>query len=272
MKPLPKSRPDGPQDRRGQHHPTPAALEELLSFLTSEDAEIVSHLLGCPECAGAARELLAVRPSGEPQWNELWERLEGRAQHLAELQLDQEQAARSRLMELLALGSDAREKVLAEDSGLRTAAVAEQLRREGLQVRETAVAAARGLFLLGLEVAESLTAEDSPLAVRADLRANLNVELAEVYRRTGEPALADEAFLQAAAVLDEVPALDTRARYCWMLARLRAGQKRDEEALALLARAAELYRQIRDERSAQVLGELAELGQRRAGLDPAGEE
>lgn len=268
MKPRAESRLDGPDEQR---HPSRAALEELLGFLTAEDAELLSHLLGCPECAEAARELLAARPSGEPQWNELWERLEERVQHLAERQLDQEQTARSRLMELLALGSAAREQVLSEDPGRRTAAVAEQLRREGLQVRETSPAAARGLFLLGLEVAGSLTAEDSPLAVRADLRANLYVELAEVYRRTGEPALADEAFLQAAALLDEVPALDTRARYCWMLARLRAGQKRDEEALALLARAAELYRQIHDERSAQVLGELSQLGQRRAGLDPSDE-
>jgi tetratricopeptide (TPR) repeat protein len=272
VKPHPQGRSDGPADGLDdRRHPPRAALEELLGFLTAEDAELLFHVLGCPECAAEARGLLAVRPSGEPQWNELWERLEGRVQHLAELQLDQVQTARLRLVELLALGPAAREQVLAEDSGLRTVAVAEQLRRQGIQVRETSVAAARGLFLLGIEVAESLTAEDSPLAVRADLRANLNVELAEVYRRTGEPALADEAFLQAAALIDEVPALDTRARYCWMLARLRAGQKRDEEALALLARAAELYRQIRDERSAEVLDELTELGQRRAGLDPSGE-
>lgn len=273
VKPRPQGQSDGqengPDDQRGQRHPSRAALEELLSFLTAEDAELLSHLLGCAECAAAARDLLAVRPPGEPQWNELWERLEERVQHLAEIQLDQEQTARSRLVELLALGSAAREQALSGEPRLRTAAVAEQLRRQGL--RETSVAAARSLFLLGLEVAESLTAEDSPLAVRADLRASLNIELAEAYRRTGEPALADEAFLQAATLLDEVPALDTRARYCWMLARLRSGQKRDEEALALLARAAEVYRQIRDERSAQVLGELAEIGQRRAGLDPSGD-
>ncbi len=241
-----------------------------MSFLSGEDAEILSHLLDCAECAVQVRGLLAVRPSGEPQWNALWERLEERTQGLAGMQLEQEQAARSLLVELLALGPAAREEVLAGDQRFRTVAVAEQLRRQGIQVRETSVAAARGLFLLGLAVAEGLTAEHGPAAVRADLSASLNVELAEAYRRAGEPALADEAFGQAAALLDQVPALDTRARYCWLLARLRAGQKRDEEALALLARAAELYRQIRDERTVEVLRELAELSQLRAGLDPGG--
>ena len=249
-------------------HLTPAVLDEFLSFLSGEDAALLSHLLSCPDCADQARAQLAERPAREPVWAELWTRLEESAFHLAERQLEQDQAARRLLVELLALPPAERDEALARDPRFVTVSVAEQLRRQGVQVRETSLAAARSLLVLGLEVAERLTPEHGPPAVRADLRVGLNVELAEACRRAGEAALADEAFAQAATLLEEVPALDTRARYCWMLARLRSGQKRDEEALALLARAAELYRQIRDERSAEVLQELATLGQQRAGLSP----
>src|SRR4029079_4073413 len=95
-------------------------------------------------------------------------------------------------------------------------------------------------------------------AARWELRAEALCELGEAWRRLGSAHWAESCFRQAAQALRDSPDAMARALFCSRLARLRAGQRRGDEAVALFSRAARLWAEVGDwEASAAARAEQA---------------
>ncbi|HEY0782409.1 MAG TPA: tetratricopeptide repeat protein, partial [Thermoanaerobaculia bacterium] len=113
---------------------------------------------------------------------------------------------------------------------------------------------------------------DYPRVLLGEIEVRACCSLAQTARRRGDLAAAESQLDRAANRLGEV-GVDVRALYCRVLGLTRADRGRTDEALALLARAADLLRQIGEERErAEVLERagwlsLRDLGEPLPALD-----
>jgi tetratricopeptide (TPR) repeat protein len=219
----------------------PSLVDRLLE---SDTAAAHLHLLRCPGCREAVLGRLPPGTSPARSYQEVCERVEAAASALLD-QLQQERAQAPLLWEELNQLSLAvcHEKV-ATDSRYQTISLAELLAAESEAARPADLGRSQELLLLALGIAEHLPPRTRRQMTADDLRARLHAELGETWRRAKRLDMAEEAFAQASPALADLPLLDTRGRFCWLLARLRMGQGRRDEAEALYQRAAALYQEL----------------------------
>ncbi len=246
----------------------PPLLDRLLE---ADTAAAHIHVLRCAACREAVLGQLASGPSPATSYQEVCERVEAAAAVLLD-QLRQERAEAPLLWEELEqLPLDLRHEKIATDPRFQTISLAELLTAEGKAARSSDLARSQELLLLALGIAEHLPPRASRQRTAVDLRARLHTELGETWRRTNRLDMADEAFSQVPPLLADLPLLDTRGRFCWLLPRLRIDQQRLDEAEALYHRAAALYREhgrpdlaarVRFDLGVRALGHGDEVGER----------
>jgi len=237
--------------------------EEILQLLAAEpEAEgKLLHLLGCARCRQRAAELAALdetrdetsREAGSPDdralaaggFGLLWARV-GEVESRAAAEVERDRAAARALRdELLSLPAERRQQAIQDEPRLHSLGLARLLVAEGEEAAAADPPRAEALARLALAIGDRLAARRFGDAAVGGTRAAAWCLLGDARRRSGkDPELA---FRAAARHLAAVP-LDgqARARFCHGLARLRQDQERTDEALALLARAAELYEQSDD--------------------------
>ncbi len=241
-----------PAPERRDEHPAPGAIDGFVEVLPGDARDLLSHLLQCGPCGTRAVAGMRRLPSLPPGYEGVFERIEEQAAELAERYGVELAEAESLLAEFLVLASRRRSEAIENEPRYQTLAFAHLLERTAQELCERDVVTAQELLLLAIGVGEHLGgkggAEAASPVLLADLEARLHTELAETHRRLGSFDIAEEALVQAAGRLVLHPAIDTRARYCWVLGRLRADLGRDDEALALFGRAAQLYGELRDNR------------------------
>lgn len=189
----------------------------------------------------------------------LFDRLDRQVLATFERHREELAAAQAHLPDFLVLTSRRRREAIESDPRYRTLGMVCALegRAREMLAPPGDMDTALELLLLAAAACEDIHVPGPGDGPRNDLLARLYTEIAEVHSRCGRYATADEALGQAAERLVGHPAADTRACYCWVLARLRVALRREDEALALYARAAQLYSEVRDDRNlARVLCEL----------------
>jgi len=235
--------------------------EDLLRLLVVEPEETLRHLLGCAPCRRRAAELAALDETQEEPalelaraddaalvaggFRSLWTRIgEVEAQAAAEVERDRAAAGALR-DELLSMPIERREQAIQDEPRLHSLELARLLTAEGEEAAAADPPRAEALAQLALAIGDWLSARRFGDAAVGEARVEAWCLLGDARRRTGKDP--DLAFRAAARHLAAVP-LDgrARARLCQGLALLRRDQERTDEALALLARAAELYEQSDD--------------------------
>jgi tetratricopeptide (TPR) repeat protein len=204
----------------------------------------------------------------------LWQRVELRIGQEAKIFAEESREAPARAAELLALPPRGRNRKLDAEPRFHSTALALELiaRARGELGRRRAERA-----LPPLKAALRILRQRSlhSAAGRRELQAEAFCELGEAWRRLGSSHWAESCFRQAAQALRDSPDAMARALFCGRLARLRAGERRLDEAVALFGRAAALWAEVGDgEQSAAAaaeqaaarrqLGEPAELPEGRA--------
>jgi tetratricopeptide (TPR) repeat protein len=245
-------------------HPPPGAIDGFIEVLPADARDLLTHLIQCGPCGTRALAGMRREPPVPPGYDGLFERIEHQAAELAERHGIEMAEAESLLPEFLVLASRRRSEAIQGEPRYQTMAFAHLLERTAQELSGKDVVTAQELLLLAIGVGEQLGGTAASPVLLADLQARLYTELAETHRRTGSFDTAEEALVQAAGYLALHPAIDTRARYCWILGRLRADLGRDDEALALFGRAAQLYGEVRDAR--QFAAVAFETGRRHLAL------
>ena len=260
-------------ERLDEHHLSFEDLESLMPASGTAQAKAMAHLLTCDLCAGGALALLRFTPpSGKPgdyEYGEVFNRVESGTRRLL-LFLAARYAQAARLVDEIsllpeseragAIRTHAQARPLETITGLLDVAK-EEARTEPGRAAELARWAA-------------LAAEGAALPERASLLVQAHCLLADSYRRGGNPAGAEEAFVAVAANLSGAPDLRLHALYCHLLSSLRKEQGRIDEAVALLHRARVLFDAVGDAIEAEELRREIEkvdpLGWTGAGSDQQG--
>jgi hypothetical protein len=197
----------------------------------------------------------------------IWQRVEARIGEEAKIFAEESREAPAWAAELLALPPRRRNRRLDAEPRFHSAALVQEL-----------IARARG-ELGRLRAERALPPLKAALRIlrqrnlrqRAggrELRAEALCELGEAWRRLGSARWAESCFSQAAQALRDSPDAMARALFCGRLARLRAGQRRLDEAVALFGRAAALWMEVGD-REASAAAAAEQTGARRQLGEPA---
>lgn len=250
------------------NHPKPSVLRNFLQSLEVADAGLVLHLLECPRCSRQGWSRLTPRPvrrrPGEPHpagpepglYEQAFARMSERVgRAVGQIEEGRRQAA-PLVAELLALPADERQAALAADSRFRSFFVAFRLLERSWPMEDAA--ASEALSRLAAAIAEDLDGTGPAAGVEEGLAIGSWCAVAEACRRLGRLEAAEEAFVRAAPHLEKSADPTDNAEYCGWLAQLRRDQRRSDEAMALLERAATLFGQagqLRDQ--AMVLADLA---------------
>jgi tetratricopeptide (TPR) repeat protein len=168
------------------------------------------------------------------------------------------------LSELLAQRGERRVALVASERRFVSSALAERLLDQAAAGAADAPWESEQLAELALAIGGRLPRPGG--VVRDEILGRSWTWIGEARRVRGDLPGSEAAHLGAVRHLEMLPLLSTaRAEYCRLLARLRSEQGRDEEALALIARAAELYDDLgelervaecRLEQGSMLLGEL----------------
>jgi tetratricopeptide (TPR) repeat protein len=271
-------------ESEGNGHPDFAEQRLLVDSVPEAESATLRHLLGCPRCLTRLLSLALGGDSDDFEGVLLAEDVEdledeplGPAEAMgvtaarpvakvwnrsAEIEL---RRARDRRLapalydELLAASEDGRRVLIGSDARYASPGLAELLLEAAGETARNAPSRATCLARLALNVAERVDCKwygndvGGALAVAGWSRVAEALQLAEDYSAAGEA-------LRLAGQAVEAVAIDSleRALYCRVAALVRYGEGRIDEALGLLLRAAEIYRQRDDH---QALGEvLAEKG------------
>jgi tetratricopeptide (TPR) repeat protein len=227
-------------------HPVQTLTAEVLQGLEVEEAGVIYHLLRCPACRREAELRLCPDPVDtvtralrqEIDFRRLWPRLERLQAEL--LQQYQEEVAEGEpvLRELLQLGQRERLARVKVDEAARSVAhllLREAARRGTSERRDLAEVAAAA-------VEQGLTGLCA--RIPGDIGLAAWSEIGETCRQENRLAEAEAALRRAASYLEEAADPAERARYLRRLARLRRDQDHFEEALALLDRAAHVFKTV----------------------------
>lgn len=175
----------------------------------------------------------------------LWRRLEEKVAQEAKNFAEASREAPARAAELLALPPRERKRRLDADPRFHSPALALELiaRARNELARFRAERA-----LPPLKAALRILRQQSlrGVAGRREMRAEALCELGEAWRRLGSFRWAEGCFTQAAQALRDSPDAMARALFCSRLARLRAAERRLDEAVALWGRAAALWAEVGD--------------------------
>ncbi|HKH48694.1 MAG TPA: hypothetical protein VKM72_28855 [Thermoanaerobaculia bacterium] len=262
------------------NHPKPSVLRNFLQSLDAADAGLVLHLLECPRCSRQSWGQLTPRPMrrrpGEPQPPEpepaLYERAFARmAERVgrAVSQVDEERRqADSLAAELVALPRSERQAAVAAEPRFRTFFVSWRLLERSWLAEDAAESESLGR--LAASIAERLDGAGPGGSAEQGLAVGAWCAVGEACRRLERLDAAEEAFVRASSHLEKSVDPTDNAEYCRCLARLRRSQRRFDEAMALLERAATLFGgagQARDQ--ALTLADLASILLKEEDVDSA---
>ena len=208
------------------------------------------HVLRCSSCRAAVLDSLPSAAGREDVYEEVLDRVEAAASGLVHQVLQEQREAPALWDELKGLSVADRRERIATSSRYHTMALAELLEAQGEAARRRDLAQSEESLLLALGIADHLPAPAGRRMAADDLRARLHTGLGETWRRAGSLDMAEEAFFQVPRFLRALPVLDSNARFCWLLGRLRMDQGRRDEAEALYRRAAALYGELGEPESA----------------------
>ena len=240
-------------------HPDEHLLEELASALPGEPLDLLQHLAECESCRQRLAVLRARRssplaarladvlpwPIAEPEYDRalraVQERLLGHARTLATERAE----APARLAELMKQSPEHRAMLMRNHPRFQTWGLLERLAEQGRERSFEDPEAGEEMARLGLSLADRL---DSGLygADRVDdLRGRLWAYLGNARRLRSDLAGAEEAFASALRHLRRGSGdLLERAVVLDLQASLRRDQRRFAEAMRLLRRALEAYREL----------------------------
>lgn len=173
----------------------------------------------------------------------LWQRVEATIRREAKIFTVESREAPAKAAEILALPPRVRNRTIDAESRFHSTALVLELiaRARSELVRQKAERA-----LAPLKAALRILRRRGGRPGGRELQAEALCELGETWRRLGSSRWAESCFSQAAQALRDSPDAMARALYCGRLARLRAGQERLDEAVALFDRAAALWAEVGD--------------------------
>lgn len=173
----------------------------------------------------------------------LWQRVEAKIRREAMIFAEERRESPAQAAEILALPPRVRNRTIDAESRFHsTALVLELIARARSELgRQRAERA-----LPPLKAALRILRRRGGRPGGRELQAEALCELGEAWRRLGSSRWAESCFSQAAQALRDSPDATARALYCGRLARLRAGQGRLDEAVALFGRAADLWAELGD--------------------------
>lgn len=250
-------------------HPTPERLLTFLRGLTLRESALVSHLLRCDRCSARAAGTLGLAPKppagraeesapADPdRYGGLFDRLASTVPG-ARAALARDRAEAGALLKdlLRARGKHARLERLQAEPRFQSPALAEALLAEPADDPEQR----RDFAQLALAILDLDPEPVEAVARRASLRAAAYIALGDALRSLGDLPGAEAVLLFALDGIERTGDVLDAADFCRALATLRRDQKRRDEAIALLSRAADLYEEIGQsnaEATARVeLGEL----------------
>ncbi|MEP7010233.1 MAG: tetratricopeptide repeat protein [Acidobacteriota bacterium] len=251
-------------------HPSTDRLHAFLSDLSLQDVALLSHLLRCSKCSlwaavrvGVApnevRDLKAEEPppSAGENYPGLFDRLE-RTVGGARQTFTRDRIAADLLLGELLLPTSKVERIerLYAEPRFHQLALAELL----LARSPYDPAERRDLIQLASAILDLVPEGRDSRGRRASLRAAAYISLGETLREMGDFAGAEAALLFAPEWVEHTGDVLDAADFCRTLGRLRQGQKRRDEAIALLGRAADLYEEIsQSDAEARIRVELGEL-------------
>lgn len=228
-------------------HPEPDVLSSLVEALDTGTAGLLLHVLRCEDCASQTLAALAPvhqrtgalvlrREATETDYSRLWERIEATAEKaMAQWRRDRA-GAEPLLAQLLGLSPAERLEAVARQPRFRTRALTELLLDE-IRLRP---GEREDLAWLALAILESWPPHHLDRSAAEDLALAAHCELGEAFRSVGNFEESEVAFEAAAKSLQGATGVQERATYCHLLAALRRDQERQDEAVALLVRAADL--------------------------------
>lgn len=227
-------------------HPHDTTLEEFYLSLGNEHRALLEHLLGCSECRNRLHLLSQQRPEASGESRTSYEKVLERGEQVVESRraaLDAERnEAPSLFVELMGCPQGRRDLVLGETRRFQTWGLFELLIERSLEMGKRDPAAAEELARLALQLSEALDFAYYGVELIEDLRARAWAHLGNSRRIRSDLFGAEEAFERAEAHLrkgtrDPVE----RAILLDLKASLRRGQRRFDEALRLLRRAAAIF-------------------------------
>jgi tetratricopeptide (TPR) repeat protein len=233
-------------------HPSP---DELAAWArraasTTDERQLVGHLLACETCRQRLRDLL-VASSGEPP-------PPPRRPHVPEA--DEQEEAAALTAQILAQPPARREVLVKNSPRFHSLAVAERLIVAAAEARYGEAREMAPLGQLALAVLEKVDSAFYGERRVADLAGRAWTTVGRGRRIVNDLAGAECALAEAARHLAGTTDPVAEAAYLHSLAALRKDQRRFVEADELLARAAALYDAVGDdERAARVLTSLGSL-------------
>jgi tetratricopeptide (TPR) repeat protein len=258
------------------------ALFDLVLSLTGDRRRDFLHLLVCPRCRRAFDPELVSSPAPEPEAGEddplgraaiametIWRRARA-VDERAETMLRRDEAAVSGLLEEL-LSEPEGEGLLAllEQARFQSPGLARRLLRESAAVRDRDAGRARTLAVMALAVVGGADQERFPRALLDGLRLQAGCHLAEAAAVQGRLGEAEAWLVTAQVCVEDYPgdALE-RAFLCRSMGLVRRRECRTDEALALLARAVEVFAGYGEEKELAV-AQVEEAWIHYDGHDPA---
>lgn len=233
-------------------HPNELALEELLLSLGSEHQPVLDHLVRCENCRRRIQELRQrppVRAAGILGWPidpyaEAMDRSQPEvAAHSRALTRERAQAP-SLFVELTAYAVTQRDLIVRNDPRFRTWGLFELLIERALELGVRDSSYAEELGLLALRLSERLDPQVYDIRMIEDYRGRAWAHIGNARRVRSDLRGAEDAFEKADAHLRE-GSLESveRAIFLDLKASLRRDQRRFDEAMRLLHRAASIFLQ-----------------------------
>ncbi|HVT61222.1 MAG TPA: hypothetical protein VHR45_22860 [Thermoanaerobaculia bacterium] len=221
------------------------ASHEWLRELSAEGRQALLHILGCPECRQAAEESLLrphlpPPPGGEQSYDLPFARQQRNLLRLLDLVTAEERRGRELLEELILVPGGERRKAIRRQPEFWRPELARELLRKAEAELLSDPDESEELAALATAVAARLPAAD-PLGQAQAARVLAGCLAGEARRRRGDPGAALAAYEEIASQLDGALDHDLRATWCAGLAKVRWEERRDDEAAALLGRAANIY-------------------------------
>lgn len=235
-------------------HPTPERLVTFLRELPMRDAALVGHLLRCPRCGMkaaleiaiapvATTEVQAPNPTSEAheRYAKLFTRLVRNAEKERESFARARTAAEGLLRDLLRPPSNqARLAQVRAKRRFHQPALAALL----LTMMPESPEERRDHAQLALAILDEASESRKGAAYRASLRAGAYIALGDALRELGDLAGADAALFFVPEFVEQTGDVLDAADFCRALGEVRRDQERRDEAIALLARASDLYEDI----------------------------
>jgi tetratricopeptide (TPR) repeat protein len=263
-------------------HVDAEALLDLVLSLPEDRRRDFLHVLACPRCRRAFDPELAPPPAPEPEAGEddplgraaagletIWRRART-VNERTEATLRRDEGAVPGLLEEL-LSEPEGEGLLAllEQARFQSPGLARRLLRESAAVRDRDAGRAKTLAIVALAVVRGADQERFPRALLDGLQMQASCHLAEVAILQGRLEEAEAWLVTAQVCVEDYPgdALE-RAFLCRTMGLVRRQEGRTDEALALLARAVEVFAGYGEEKELAV-AQVEEAWIHYDGNDPA---